>query len=239
VVRERIALSNDNKHVMTFKKCYDRLFKEFKDKLVQEYALMKNTYLLEYEQNYQANLNDKNQYIQEIENHISQKDEDISEKKERYDALKQKIFTLLRQKYNLFVKRIFFNEILYFTELNRREKRLKAYSKNYMYRRKTRLLFGSWRGVSHRWFKKRINREAIEYEKTQRDVELIHWDKEVDALKVYMAQLQEKIRIEIQAREELTITYENSLNRGVVQLNEETRSLAENPLVREISLLVA
>jgi hypothetical protein len=63
VVRERIALSNDNKHVMTFKKCYDRLFKEFKDKLVQEYALMKNTYLLEYEQNYQANLNDKNQYI--------------------------------------------------------------------------------------------------------------------------------------------------------------------------------
>ena len=30
-----------------------------------------------------------------------------------------------------------------------------------------------------------------------------------------------------------------SLNRGVVQLNQETRSLAENPLVQEISLLVA
>ena len=43
----------------------------------------------------------------------------------------------------------------------------------------------------------------------------------------------------MQAREELTRTYENSLNRGVVQLNEETRSLAENPLVKEISLLVA
>ena len=43
----------------------------------------------------------------------------------------------------------------------------------------------------------------------------------------------------MQAREELTRTYENSLNRGVVQLNEETRSLSENPLVREISLLVA
>jgi hypothetical protein len=54
-----------------------------------------------------------------------------------------------------------------------------------------------------------------------------------------MAQLQEKIRIEVAAREELTRTYENSLNRGVVQLNEETRNLAENPLVKEISLLVA
>jgi hypothetical protein len=41
------------------------------------------------------------------------------------------------------------------------------------------------------------------------------------------------------AREELTRTYENSLNRGVVQLNEETRSLAENPLIKEISLMVA
>ncbi len=54
-----------------------------------------------------------------------------------------------------------------------------------------------------------------------------------------MAQLQEKIRIEVAAREELTRTYENSLTRGVVQLNEETRNLAENPLVKEISLLVA
>jgi hypothetical protein len=100
-------------------------------------------------------------------------------------------------------------------------------------------LFYGWRGISHRWFKKRINKEAIEYEKTQRDKELTQWDKEVEALKVYMAQLQEKIRIEVIAREELTRTYENSLNRGVVQLNEETRSLAENPLIKEISLMVA
>jgi len=48
-------------------------------------------------------------------------------------------------------------------------------------------LFYGWRGISHRWFKKRINKEAIEYEKTQRDKELTQWDKEVEALKVYMA----------------------------------------------------
>jgi uncharacterized protein YqeY len=102
-----------------------------------------------------------------------------------------------------------------------------------------RLLFGSWRGVTHQWFKERINKEAVVYEATKRQELLISWDKEVDALKVYMAQLQEKIRIEIAAREELTKTYEASLNKGVVQLNEETRTLAENPLVKEISLIVA
>ncbi len=58
-----------------------------------------------------------------------------------------------------------------------------------MYRRNMRQLFYSWRGVTHQWFKIRINSEAIEYAKTQRDKELTQWDKEVDALKVYMAQL--------------------------------------------------
>jgi len=108
-----------------------------------------------------------------------------------------------------------------------------------MYRRKLRLLFGSWRGVSHKWFKERINKEAVIYETTKRDEMLVTWDKEVDALKLYMAQLQEKIRIEISAREDLTKTYETSLNKGAFQLNEETKSLSENPLVREISLIVA
>ena len=41
------------------------------------------------------------------------------------------------------------------------------------------------------------------------------------------------------AREKLTQTYESSLNQGVNKLNCETTVLAEDPLVREISLLVA
>lgn len=135
--------------MVSFKKVYDRLFKEFKDKMIQEYAMMKSAYLTEYEANYQANVAEKNQHIKDMQNHIVEKEEDISEKKEKYDALKHKVFTLLRQKYNMHVKKVFFNEILYHTELVKREKRLNAYSKNYMYRRNVRLLFCSWRGVTH------------------------------------------------------------------------------------------
>lgn len=189
VQRERIPLPNDSKHMLTFKKVYDRLFKDFKDRLVQEYGLMKAAYLSEYEGNYQANVADKDAHIKEMHKHITDKEEEIAEKKERYQALKHKIFTLLKQKYNLHVKKVFFNEILYHAECLKREKRLAAYSKNFMYRRKVRLLFCSWRGVSHQWFKERINREAVDYERTQREKELAQWDKEVEALKVYMAQL--------------------------------------------------
>jgi len=54
-----------------------------------------------------------------------------------------------------------------------------------------------------------------------------------------MAQLEDKIKQEVQAREMLAVTYEESLNRGVGKLNTETNLLADNPLVQEISLVVA
>ena len=202
--------------MLSFKKVYDRLFKDFKDKLIAEYTQMKTSYLGECEGNYQANVADKNAHITELKGHIHDKEQEIQARQEHYDLMKHKIFTLLKLKYQMHVKKVFFNEIVFHTQLVKREKRLNAYSKNYMYRRNMRRLFYSWRGVTHLWFKERINSEAIEYERTQRDKELSQWDKEVDALKVYMAQLQEKIRIEVAAREELARTYENSLNRGVV-----------------------
>lgn len=78
LVRERIPLPNDNKHVLSFKKVYDRLFKDFKDKLVQEYSLMKGSYQQEYELNFQANLADKNNHIKEMQNEIQEKEETIA-----------------------------------------------------------------------------------------------------------------------------------------------------------------
>ena len=59
VLRERIQLPNDNRHVLSFKKCYDRLYKEFKEKLVHEYAQMRSSYMTEYDQNYSENQHEK------------------------------------------------------------------------------------------------------------------------------------------------------------------------------------
>ena len=56
---------------------------------------------------------------------------------------------------------------------------------------------------------------------------------------LYMGQLENRIKQEVAAREKLAYTYEASLNKGAQQLNQETGLLADNPLVQEISLVVA
>jgi hypothetical protein len=48
-----------------------------------------------------------------------------------------------------------------------------------------------------------------------------------------------KIKTEVISREQLAMTYERSLTLGAEKLNNETEALAENPLVKEISLIVA
>lgn len=55
----------------------------------------------------------------------------------------------------------------------------------------------------------------------------------------YVEQMEERIRYEVVAREQLTKIYERSLNAGADKLNNETVNMSESPLVREISLLVA
>ena len=46
-----------------------------------------------------------------------------------------------------------------------------------------------------------------------------------------MAQMEDKIKAEVKARQMLSVTYESSLNRGVSKLNNETGILADNPLI--------
>jgi len=69
---------------------------------------------------------------------------------------------------------------------------------------------------------------------------LYKYSVKVDELLIVMADLEERIKIEQQAREQLTKKYEASLNQGVNQFNQETEILyADHPLVKDISLIVA
>lgn len=54
-----------------------------------------------------------------------------------------------------------------------------------------------------------------------------------------MGNLEIRIKNEVSERERLTAAYENSLHKGANQLNRETELLADNDLVKEISLVVA
>ena len=63
VIRDKILLSDGNKHIQSFKHTYDSLFSEFQSRLMAEYRLMKETYISEYQVNYQQNLEQKQNNI--------------------------------------------------------------------------------------------------------------------------------------------------------------------------------
>jgi len=53
----------------------------------------------------------------------------------------------------------------------------------------------------------------------------VQWSTKVDALMLYVAELEDKIRQEQESREKLTLSYEQSLNVGHTRLINETQLL--------------
>jgi hypothetical protein len=111
----------------------------------------------------------------------------------------------------------------------RKEKNRKAaYSRNTIYRNRLTRVFRGWRSTTHEWG---IDKSEDSTRKDMEREKLTMWTSKVDQLMLYMAQMEDKIKSEVKAREMLSVTYEQSLNRGVNKLNNETAILADNPLV--------
>ena len=121
----------------------------------------------------------------------------------------------------------------------KKKDRIRFYNRNILFRRKLKLIFNGWKAYTHECFKERMAQDTGDFRAQLEGRMLIQWKGRVDAQMLYMAQLEEKIKMEIEAREALEITYARSLNQGLSKLDRETQELAENPRVREISLAVA
>ena len=102
------------------------------------------------------------------------------------------------------------------------KKRIGAYTRNTIHRNKMKRFFKGWHEVSHQWGKDRIAKESAEYKLDLETERLTMWTSKVDQLMLYLRQLEGKIKTEVQAREQLTIAYEQSLNKGVQKVNRET-----------------
>jgi hypothetical protein len=88
------------------------------------------------------------------------------------------------------------------------KKRVAAYSRNTIYRNSLTRFFRNWRIVTHEWGKERIIREEKVFRQNLETEKLTMWSSKVDQLMLYMAQLEDKIKQEVQAREQLAVTYE-------------------------------
>lgn len=200
---------------------------------------MKETYIAEYQENYQININVKheniNQFMQTIQDKKDQSVE-LQKVKEQHLSMMNRFFQMKIRGYYF---KICMHEWKNYIKREREWKRLCAYANNKFYRYRLRDVFKNWNKVTHQWGKERIQKESAEYRLDQETEKLTMWTLKVDQMMLYLRQLEGKIKTEVQAREQLTIAYESSLNKGVQKVNRETQLLADNPLVNEISLVVA
>ena len=91
----------------------------------------------------------------------------------------------------------------------RREKNRKAaYTRNTIYRNRLTRIFRGWRGTTHQWGIVRISNKEDGFRKEMEREKLTMWTSKVDQLMLYMAQMEDKIKAEVKAREMLSVTYE-------------------------------
>jgi len=82
----------------------------------------------------------------------------------------------------------------------------------------------------------RMNHERITFRTQLESQVLVQWSTKVDALLLYVAELEDKIKQEQEARDKLALMYDQSLSVGYTRLTNETAQLAKNPLVHEVTV---
>lgn len=110
----------------------------------------------------------------------------------------------------------------FYFSIFKRKARLAAYTRNTLYRKKMNRLFSSWKTVTDNDFHQRLKREKQTFRTDLENKLLVVWSTKVDALLLYVAELEDKIRQEQESREQLTQIYEQSLHLGYNRLTSET-----------------
>ena len=195
---------------------------------------MRNSYMVEYQANFDQNSSRRDNRIAEMNQSIDTQEDsikDLNKVDEMQESCMNRFFNMKCNSYNY---RICFKAWLYYTKVQKRKSRVQHYCNNKIHRAKMRRLFDSWRGVTHTWFKERLDREKTSFRMELESKMLVKWSTKVDSLLLYMAQLEDKIKMEQDAREVLTHTYDASLNTGFNRLNVETHTLSQNPLIHEV-----
>ena len=201
VLRQKIPLTNTNKHIQAFKSMYDKLFSEFQTEVMEEYNCLQSGYGYDYESNYQANMDDKNANVDDINTKISSKNDYYHELKEekKFDLAFLKRF--FARTTRVFYQRVFFKFLGIYVTQRKAKVRVLAYSKNRIRENTIRRLYRNWYKVSHQWGKDRVDGDEDTIRINMQNERLNMWTDKVEQMVSYMAQLEDKIKQEVQARE--------------------------------------
>ena len=122
VIRDKIPLSNDNKHFASFKQTYDALFSEFHRKLQEEYQLMKESYIQDYQTNYQINVNEKQANVDQFLETIDMKRQHKEELKKEHDLVEISVDKFLQKQMHYWQYRTLFKFLKLNAEKSKKKK---------------------------------------------------------------------------------------------------------------------
>lgn len=188
-VSAQIAVTDTSKTISQFSTVADRLYNEFAENLINQYSEMRNSYMTEYQHNFELNKERKAQRIQSLALDIEKQEQAVQDLKEQKEKQKSCLATFFKQKVRQFQMRYHLSLWKQVHKIDRRKNRIAAFTRNTMHRRKMKHLFESWRGVSHTWFKHRLEAETGRFRAELEEKMLNCFTTKVDALNLYMAQL--------------------------------------------------
>ena len=193
---------------------YDKIYAEFRDELVAEYAQMRGCYMGEYQDNYDQNTSRKDDRIAEMNAAIQSQVDYI---KELYDlkARKQnRQGTFNDNTCGKFVSRWVFSLWREYAQAKRRTKRIARATLRDNHQKKMQNIFDAWRKYSHENFKKGLAQKEVDFRAELESKILVQHQNKVDQLLLYAAELEDKIKLEQDAREKMTNLYDLSLSKG-------------------------
>ena len=123
VVSPPLPVPETSRSILNFGHCYDRLYAEFKEELVQEYAMMRGCYMGEYQGNYDLNTSRKEDKISEMNAAITAQCNYIKEMyahKEMKNELMRRFYQSTSDEYT---KRLCFSVFKNYYEERRRNRR--------------------------------------------------------------------------------------------------------------------
>ena len=93
-----IPVGDTSRAISTFAMVFDRLYADFSESLVKEYAGMRNSYMVEYQSNYDLNTSRKGDKITEVSTEIENQVKTIQELKDQKDKQKSCLSTFFALK---------------------------------------------------------------------------------------------------------------------------------------------
>lgn len=194
IVSPTIAINETSRAMECFNSNYELLFRDFKVQLVEQYRQMRDLYMNEYQENYDQNtsrtedrISDAKQSIDDKESHIRTLEKNQANQK----SMLQRFFTM---KYHGSINKKAWRAWFAYHLFEKSKKRKENFAINKISRKRKLLLFGSWRGVTHKAFKERCETDKEVFREELNQKHLVQWSTRVDSLLLYMAQLEEKIK---------------------------------------------